>query len=172
MSRDARRIKKRRDISKWPVVQWVLGLSPAWQTRVVDPPLMVAIAGLYQLCGVSDMLEPLPPLSTPTQTLPSGSTATPGLALTATPMATATPTPEPQIAIGGQAVVYGTGEDKLRCRAVPGVEETLVTILDEGARLKVLDGPLSADDHEWWKVETQDGQVGWVASDWLLPVSD
>jgi len=172
MSRDARRTKKRRDISEWPGVEWVLGLSPAWQTGLGLGLVVVAIVGLYQLCGVSDMLEPLPPLSTPTQTLPPGTTRTPAVVLTATPVATATPTPEPQIAIGGHAVVYGTGEDKLRCRAAPGVEETLVTILDEGARLKVLDGPQSADDHEWWKVEAEDGQVGWVASDWLLPVSD
>ena len=69
-------------------------------------------------------------------------------------------------------VVLGTGEDKLRCRAGPGVNEALVTILDEGTPLEVLDGPQSADEHEWWKIETGDGQIGWVAGDWLKPVSD
>jgi len=172
MSPDARRRKKRRDITEAPVVGWVLGLPPKWQTALGVAMILVAIAGLYQLCGVSDKLTPLPPLPTATATLLPGSTAVATVTVAAAPVGTVTPTPEPQIAIGGHVVIYGTGEAKLRCRAGPGLAEELVIILDEGTRLTIMDGPVPVDDYEWWKIKTEDGQVGWAAGDWLLPVSD
>jgi len=172
MSPDARRRRERRDITEAPVVGWVLGLPPKWQTAMGVAMILVAIAGLYQLCGIADKLTPLPPLPAPTATLPPGSTAVTSVTVTTAPVGTVTPTPEPQIAIGGHVVIYGTGEDKLRCRAGPGLAEDLVIVLDEGTRLTIMDGPLSADDFEWWKIKTEDGQVGWAAGAWLLPVSD
>lgn len=173
MSPDAQRRRNRRDITEAPVIGWVLGLPPKWQTALGVGMILVAIAGLYQLYDISDMLTPLPPLPTPTTSLPPGSTgAVATVTITAAPVGTVTPTPEPQIAIGGHVVIHGTGEDKLRCRAGPGLAEELVIVLDEGTRLSIMDGPVPVDDYEWWKIKTEDGQVGWAASDWLLPVSD
>lgn len=172
MSPDARRRRKRRDITEAPVVGWVLGLPSKWQTALGVAMILVAIAGLYQMLGVAERLRPLPPLPTATATLLAGSTAVTNATVTTAPVGTVTPTPEPQIAIGGHVVIYGTGEDKLRCRAGPGLAEELVITLDEDTRLTIMDGPVSADDYEWWKIKTEDGQVGWAASDWLLPVSD
>jgi len=172
MSPDARRRRKRRDITELPIVGWVLGLPPNGQTALGVALILVSIAGLYQLLGVGEKLTPLPPLPTATATVAPGSTAETKTTVTTAPVGTVTPTLEPQIAIGGHVVIYGTGEDQLRCRAGPGLAEELVIVLDEDTRLTIMDGPVPADGFEWWKIKTEDGQVGWAAGDWLLPVSD
>jgi uncharacterized protein YraI len=72
---------------------------------------------------------------------------------------------------GGLAEVSGTGADELRIRSGPGLTyETLGTIAD-GMALAVLEGPEESDGHQWWKVVTNDGQEGWVAGEWVRPVS-
>ena len=96
MSPDAQRRRKRRDITEAPVIGWVLGLPPKWQTALGVGMILVAIAGLYQLCGISDKLTPLPPMPTPTTSPPPGSTAVAPVTITAAPAGTVTPTPEPQ----------------------------------------------------------------------------
>ena len=176
MSPDARRVKPIRDVRNWPVVQWLLTLPPAWQMRLAAALVLVAIAGLYQLCGVSDKLKPLPmptaegtpaPSVTPLTTPPVTATPT----ASTTPAATATPTAVPELTVGGQAIVGDTGGDKLRLRSGAGTMTQMLAILDDGTPLTLLEGPESLDDYEWWKVELTDGQVGWVAGNWLLPVA-
>jgi len=71
---------------------------------------------------------------------------------------------------GGQAIIRGTEEQKLRLRAEPGLTQETLRILDEGTQLKVLEGPETMDGYKWWKVQTEDGQIGWVAGNWLAPV--
>lgn len=72
---------------------------------------------------------------------------------------------------GGQAVVQGTGAQQLRLRAGPGLDKEMLGTLPDDTRLKVLDGPETADGYKWWKVQTEDGLVGWVAGDWLVPIA-
>jgi len=72
---------------------------------------------------------------------------------------------------GGQAVVQGTGAQQLRLRAGPGLDKEMLATLPDDTRLKVLDGPETADGYKWWKVQTEDGLVGWVAGDWLVPIA-
>jgi len=72
---------------------------------------------------------------------------------------------------GGNVMVAGTGVAQLRLRAGPGLTQETVATLEDGTRLTVLEGPATADEHEWWKVRTADGQEGWVAGDWLSPVA-
>jgi tetratricopeptide (TPR) repeat protein len=50
-----------------------------------------------------------------------------------------------------------------RVRVAPGRSSEVLTTLPEGTPFTVLDGPACADDWLWWRIETTDGVVGWVA---------
>jgi hypothetical protein len=98
---------------------------------------------------------------------------------TASPFITATltaPAPgssaAPQVAPGAIVEVAGTGALGLRLRSGPGRSYVTTKVIDEGSRLEVLDGPETADDIEWWRLEASDGIVGWAASEFLEPVDD
>ena len=148
--------------------------SPLWQIALALSFVVIAAVGLCRVSGLSDRLRPLPmPTDAPTpgatRTLLPTWTATP--TPQPTPTATNTATPVPVVMAGGDVVVAGTGPARLRLRAGPGLtQETLMT-LDDGMSLAVLEGPVSADEYEWWKVRTEDGQEGWVAGDWLSPAA-
>lgn len=131
--------------------------------------LLVAIAGLCWISGLSNILRPLPPPTATRTPLPTF-TPRPTVTLTMTPTPTATATPEPQVMPGVQVTVSGTVGQNLRLRAGPGLTQETLSILEEGTRLTVLEGSEAADGYEWWKVRTDDGQEGWVAGNWLIPV--
>lgn len=147
---------------------------PAWQMLVALALVLVAIVGLCQVTGLAKRLRPL---STPTPeptatTLPTATTVpTPTAVPTDTPLPAPTATPVPVIATGGEVVVQGTAGEQLRLRAGPALDNVTLRILNEGTRLKVLEGPEASDGFQWWRVQTDDGLIGWVAGDWLVPAT-
>jgi len=88
-------------------------------------------------------------------------------ALTAGPP---TPTPAPpQVRVGAIVVVTGTEGQDLRLREEPSLQSTTLEFVKEGAVLQVLEGPVEADGHVWWKVRDRENKTGWAAGDWLAP---
>jgi len=145
--------------------------STALQMLFVLALIAIALVGLCQVSGMAKRVFPAARGPTPTQTQVPTNTPQPTFPPTLTPVPTATLTPVPQIAVGGVVVVRGTAGEKLRMRAAPGVAHDVVASLDDGTRLKVLDGPQAADGYTWWRAQTSAGAVGWVAADWLAPVA-
>ncbi|HID87711.1 MAG TPA: SH3 domain-containing protein [Anaerolineae bacterium] len=92
---------------------------------------------------------------------------------TATPTPLPTPTPTPtvptEITVGGYVKVVGAEEDQLSYRSGPGLKYARLTLLKDGTILKVLEGPEEADGYTWWRLEDEDGFIGWAADDWLVP---
>jgi len=146
-----------------------LRASSSWQMLLALALVLVAAAGLCRVSGLSNRLTPLPTPTATSTSLPTR-TALPTWTLTSTPVPTATATPVPVIMPGGQAEVSGVGAQQLRLRAGPGLTHETLRTLQDGTRLTVLEGPEAADGYKWWKVRTEDGQEGWVAEDWLVPV--
>jgi hypothetical protein len=179
MSPDARRTNKTHDASRKQSQARESGVlsdlirrlkaSSSWQMLLALAMVLVAVAGLFQVSGLSSRLRP-PPLPTGTPTPPPTWTALPTLTPTSTSLPTSTATPVPMVLPGGQAMVGGAGAQQLRLRAGPGLNHETLRILEDGTQLKILEGPESAGGHEWWKVQTEDGQEGWTAGDWLVPV--
>jgi len=66
--------------------------------------------------------------------------------------------------------VTDTGSLGLRLRTGPGLDYETAGVFDEGAELRVIDGPQTADDIEWWKLESESGEMGWAAGNFLKPV--
>lgn len=150
--------------------------SPAWQMVLAVALIVVALIGLCRLSGLADQLRPLAmPTVTPAQVATRApqvsATATRTLLPTPSASPTVTETPVPVILPGGRAVVAGTGAEQLRMRAGPGLTQDMVATLSDGTGVNVLEGPESADGYKWWKVQTEDGQQGWVAGDWLVPTA-
>lgn len=98
-------------------------------------------------CGPAPTPEPT---ATPTPLPPPTNTPMPTDTPAPTPVPSPTPTPQPEAVVA---------VDVLNLRAGPDTSYDILTVLEEGARLKVV-GRTEAND--WLKVVTTDGQEGWV----------
>ncbi|MDW8234724.1 MAG: hypothetical protein RMJ54_18285 [Roseiflexaceae bacterium] len=94
------------------------------------------------------------------------------------PTATLVATPEPVVLtlrVGGVAQVSNTEGRALRGRAAPGLKAPVRVAFAEGERVRILEGPVVADQYVWWRVEGRNG-AGWAAQQsldgavWLVPV--
>lgn len=68
--------------------------------------------------------------------------------------------------IGATVVVSGTDGAGLRLRSGPGLSHKVVTVLAEGDRVLVLDGPVSEGDQDWYQVKS-DAAKGWALGKYL-----
>ena len=60
--------------------------------------------------------------------------------------------------------------ESVRLRPDPSTQNEEIALLDEGAILTVIGGPESGEEFDWWNVQTEDGEEGWVAEDFIQPV--
>jgi Bacterial SH3 domain len=98
------------------------------------------------------------PTNAPTRLRPSPTSPLP--TATTIPVPSDTPTPAPLTA----TVSSGVG---VYLRADPSVAGAELEYLPDGAILLVLPGQQTADELQWQQVSTEDGLVGWVASDFV-----
>ena len=94
------------------------------------------------------------------------------------PTATALPSPTATIAIqnplsvGDQArIVADTG---LNIREQPSTDAPVIILLARGKRVLVLEGPAASEGFIWWRVDDNQGNIGWIASgdgreEWISP---
>lgn len=139
--------------------------------------LIIALFLLLRGCGPKEAA--LDPAAQPTPTattvpgLETQPTFTPTAAIVATtvPEPTATPEPLPAPAVSfqeGDAVSVGdTGGAGMRLRTGPGLNYITAEILPDGVKLTIVGGPEIEDGITWWRLETEDGNVGWGAQDVL-----
>lgn len=131
--------------------RWLRGPLPWWPT-------------------LTPTLIPSPtPSATPTSV--GTATSTPSLTMTPTPTGPGLPTPTPSptpytwIPVGSTAQVV---TESLDMRAWPGSSESLVGILPQHTVVTVLEGPVFAEGHPWYRVQVQDsGLVGWCDGEGL-----
>ena len=129
------------------------------------------------------------PRPTPTRQLPaaveSSNTPAPDQPVatpvpTAPPAATATVPPPPTptlvvpnpLTIGEQARIVIPGG--LNIREQPSIGAPILTLLAQGKRVLVLEGPNGSEGYIWWRVDDQQGNVGWAAGGqgdqvWISP---
>ena len=68
-----------------------------------------------------------------------------------------------RLAVGKSARVAYTDGNPMRIRANPGLSQSVITEVPEGARFTVVGGPQCVDNTSWWRVRTNDGSEGWMA---------
>ena len=70
--------------------------------------------------------------------------------------------------VGSLAQVSGTGTQGLRVRAAPELNSEVQAVLIEGGQVEVLEGPMSADGYQWYRVQYDSmGRLGWVTAQFL-----
>ena len=124
--------------------------------------------------------SPQPVIATATPLSPAAvqAPATPAPTLSPPATATALPSPTPTITVqnrlnvGDQArIVADTG---LNIREQPSTNAPVVILLAQGKRVLVLEGPVASDGYIWWKVDDNQGNIGWIAGgdgseEWISP---
>jgi Bacterial SH3 domain len=85
----------------------------------------------------------------------------------------AAPPPTDHIAVNGWVQVGGTGSG-LVVRDAPAKSGKRLTVMPDGTKAHVIDGPKDADGLTWWKVEGYNSKdpsaSGWCAAQFLTPV--
>jgi hypothetical protein len=70
----------------------------------------------------------------------------------------------------GDTVQVTTDGSRLNLRQAPGTSQPVVTQLEPGTVLTVIDGPQEADGYTWWKLQGEAG-TGWAAGRYLEVVA-
>jgi uncharacterized protein YgiM (DUF1202 family) len=65
---------------------------------------------------------------------------------------------------GESAVVF---DGALNLRDDASITATVIEVLEDGAAVTVVDGPVTADGYDWYLVDTADGATGWVDGEFL-----
>src|SRR5215212_3815329 len=63
----------------------------------------------------------------------------------------------------GDAAVVAEGIDRLNLRALPAVDTGVERQIYAGATMTILAGPSCNHTYNWWRVEMENGERGWVA---------
>jgi Dyp-type peroxidase family len=81
--------------------------------------------------------------------------------------------PDDVLHVGGQAFITRAGGDfSWRLREQPSLSGRILGALRPGTQMTLLEGPVPADGHLWWRIRTTDGREGWVAQGGLVPRPD
>lgn len=80
----------------------------------------------------------------------------------------ATPTPGTGYAVGTKLEV-ASGPLNLRCCHSLGT--TIDGTLAQGVQVEIVDGPVSSNGYTWYAVYVESGSLGWVAGEFLGPIS-
>ncbi|MCS7070831.1 MAG: SH3 domain-containing protein, partial [Anaerolinea sp.] len=107
-------------------------------------------------------LQPTLPVAIPIQpTLPVAIPVVPTLPV-AVPVQPALPVAVPvQLRIGGQARVQTTAGDTLNVRTGAGRSFPVITQVNPGTIVSIIQGPVAADGFVWWQIMLPTGVVGW-----------
>jgi len=118
-----------------------------------------------RLTSTNGSSAPAPASSLPPVPAVAAGTSTPPPARPASPSAQTPPAPLGPLRVGIRAIVAGTG-DCVNVRERPSLSAPAKACLPDGARLRLVEGPVSADGHAWWRLDA----LGWAVSQYLSPV--
>jgi hypothetical protein len=95
-------------------------------------------------------------------------TSSPVSALVSTPSPESSPTPNVVPGIGF-ARIGNTNSFGVNVRAEPGLEYEMLTQLSDGSRVELAGEVQSADGFTWQRVRLENGDLGWIADNFLIP---
>jgi hypothetical protein len=88
--------------------------------------------------------------------------------LVTTPSSESSPTPE-VIPGSGFARIGNTNGFGANVRSEPGLEYELLSQLSDGSRVELTGEAQTADGFTWQHVRLEDGRLGWIAENFLIP---
>lgn len=135
----------------------LIAIGPRLATAIPVPtptPTATAVPPTFTPTSAATATATFEPVATPTSPVPTA---------TAPLEATATATAQPPTAV----VTSGVG---VYLRAAPGTTSEQLQYLEQGTVVVLLEGQETAEELLWQQVQAPDGQVGWVALDFVTPV--
>jgi len=153
----------------------LLAAASACQAAPETPTVAPTVAFTATRAATSTFTpSPEPPTATlePTPT-PIPDTPSPTAMPSATPDTTRCPgAPPSRLAVGQMAVVNPPSAN--RVRSEPSRQAALVGEVQPGETVQLIDGPACGDNYVWWKVQNEQGLVGWTSEGtgneyWLNP---
>jgi hypothetical protein len=109
----------------------------------------------------------LRPLPTPRLRRPANSPVALGPEVSAESEGAASAPVEPADAAPTLAVVVETDGRGARFRSTPGAQGSVMAVLPEGTTVELSGQDAQVDGRLWLEVRDSDGQLGWVAADFL-----
>jgi hypothetical protein len=76
---------------------------------------------------------------------------------------TCRPAPPSRLSVGMDATVSFRLSLRLRIREAPGLDSRVITAMNRGTEMTIIDGPVCQDGYLWWEIERNDGITGWSA---------
>lgn len=73
------------------------------------------------------------------------------------------PAPPSRLSIGMDATVSYRLSLRLRIREAPGLSSSVITAMNRGTEMTIVDGPVCRDGYLWWKIEKDNAISGWSA---------
>ena len=135
----------------------VIGVSPRIAAQIAPTPTATPLLATKSPSPAATLV----PTATKGSSTSEPSPTSPRSTETATPLPTVTSTPQPLTA----TVSSGVG---VWLRDLPGTDTEQLEWLLEGTTLFVLPGQETSDDLLWQQVQTEDGLIGWVASEFIV----
>jgi SH3-like domain-containing protein len=85
-----------------------------------------------------------------------------------TPAPESSPTPE-SVPVSGFARIGNTTGFGVNVRSEPGLAFAVLTQLSDGVRVELTGEVQSADGFTWQRVRLEDGRLGWIVDNFLIP---
>lgn len=135
--------------------------------------LLLSLIGLAGWIQPGNVISPPPAASQPpggemAETPLPGGQDTPDPGLPNTPTITTTPPPPPSPTSAVTATIGNTGGAGANMRSVPGLEGAIITSVNEGTQVTVLDSTETMDGFTWQLIVIPDGRQGWVVVNYLI----
>jgi hypothetical protein len=95
---------------------------------------------------------------------------TPGPPSPLAPTSPPASSPTPEVFPGtGTALIGNTNGFGVFVRSEPGLKYEMLTQLSDGSRVELTGEAQSADGFTWQRVRLEDGRLGWIAENFLIP---
>jgi hypothetical protein len=86
-----------------------------------------------------------------------------GLSSDATDPHNCRPAPTSRLSVGMEASVSYRLSLRLRIREAPGLASNVITAMNRGTEMTIVDGPVCQDGYLWWMIEKESEITGWSA---------
>ena len=133
--------------------------------------ILAFIGSLVTLFDLAGTPRPLPAMVTSTPAEGTGQPS-PATSLVApvepTPSPESSPTPE-TVPVSGFARIGNTFGFGVNVRSEPGLAFEVLTQLSDGMRVELTGEVQSADGFNWQRVRLEDGRLGWIVDNFLIP---
>lgn len=144
-------------------------------TRMAQASLLVSIlafiGSLVTLFDLAGTPRPLPAMVTSTPAEGTGQPS-PAPSLVAPVLTTSSPesSPTPEtVPVSGFARIGNTTGFGVNVRSEPGLAFEVLTQLSDGIRVELTGEVQSADGFTWQRVRLEDGRLGWIVDNFLIP---